>query len=101
MSALAKTVILDMGTVHESDLRKYCEQKAVTHMRIVRTKTKGRGSEAERFGYELYVQLSWKEQEDLLITYNSKRPRTWANLDRMTQHIDSEYGFTGTIFLQL
>lgn len=94
-----KKVSFDMGTVLESQLRDYCEQGAVTHMRIVRRR-KGTG-EDEKFGFELFVQLSWKEQEDILITYNSKRPRTWANLDRMTQHIDTEYRYKGTIFLEL
>lgn len=108
-----KKVTIDMGTVLESQLREYCEQNVVRHMRIVRKqkvpkasldveKDDAKSSDAsDKFGYELWVQLSWKEAEDILITYNSKRPRTWANLDRMTLHIDTEYQFKGSIFLQL
>jgi len=82
-------------TLTEPELR-------VRHLRIVRrAKDATSKSGSEKFGYELLVQLTWKEQEDILITYNSKRPRTWANLDRMVQHIDTEYKFNGTIFLQL
>ena len=97
-----KTIQMDMGTVLESQLREFSVQGVVRHMRIVRRAKDDKSKQGgDRFGYELLVQLTWKEQEDILITYNSKRPRTWANLDRMAHHIDTEYKFHGTIFLQL
>lgn len=97
-----KIIHMDMGTVLESQLRDFSVQGVVQHMRIVRrVKDAPSKDGADKFGYELLVQLSWKGQEDILITHNSKRPRTWANLDRMAQHIDTEYKFNGTIFLQL
>lgn len=97
-----KTIQMDMGTVLESQLREFSVQGVVRHMRIVRRAKEDKSKQGDdRFGYELLVQLTWKEQEDILITYNSKRPRTWANLDRMAQHIDTEYKFNGLIILQL
>lgn len=97
-----KIIQMDMGTVLESQLREYSVQGVVRHMRIIRRAKDTKSKQGdERFGYELLVQLTWKEQEDILITYNSKRPRTWANLDRMAQHIDAEYQFRGTIYLEL
>lgn len=90
MQNVAKPVVVEMGTLQEKDFREFAAQNVVAHVRL----------EEREGGYEIYVQLTWKENEDLLLT-TRKTPRVWTNLDRLRRYLKEEIGFKGRLFIDL
>lgn len=85
-----KPVVVQMGTLQEKEFREFATQNVVAHVRL----------EEREGGYEIYVQLTWKDSEDLLLT-TRKTPRVWTNLDRLMRYLKEEIGFRGRLFVDL
>ena len=90
MQVIARPATVGMGTLQEKYFREFATQKVVSHVRL----------EEREGGYEIYVQLTWKESEDLLLT-TRKTPRVWTNLDRLRRYLKEEIGFRGRLFIDL
>ena len=91
-------------TIIESELIDNLKNNAVTLMRLVQMDqsdepTKSRLAKDTKL-FRIYVRLSWKEGEILLVTQR-KTPREWASLDRLVRHIVNHYGPVPPITLHL
>lgn len=64
-------------TINEGELIDNASTGTLTSLKLV--KTTG--------GFQIRVQLSWKENELTLITQR-KKPREWVSLDRLAQWMD-------------
>ena len=71
-----------MNTITEAELTSFARSGVVTCIKAVPAQD-GRG-------VNLYVRLSWKEGDLLLIT-QKKQPRVWASVDRLLAHIGHHY----------
>lgn len=67
--------------ISEQELINNLEGKAVQRLRLVQD---------EDLRFRIYATLSWKENEQLLETQR-KKPRAWASLDRLVEHIKNKY----------
>lgn len=81
-----------MNTINEKELVDNAKNGAVRCIKV----TKAAGGD----GLVLYVNLTWKEGDLLLIT-QKKEPRTWASADRLLAHIDSKYGCVASLMIFL
>jgi hypothetical protein len=83
-----------MKTITEAELVDNAKNGAVVCIKAVPSQTKGKG-------FNLFVNLKWKEGDYLLIT-QQKEPRTWVSIDRLLSHIQEKYRevATLTIFLR-
>ncbi len=82
-----------MNTITEAELRDNAKNGAVHCIKAMPS--------PEGKGFCLFVNLTWKEGDLLLIT-QKKTPRTWASADRLLNHIDKNYREVSslTIFLK-
>jgi len=70
------------NTITQAQLAEYAQNGAVERITL---KLAADGS-----GFNLYVTLTWKKGEQLLIT-QQKKPRVWTSLDRLRSHIESHF----------
>ncbi len=68
-------------TMQEHELVKNLESGAISIMRI---------TEDEQGKYQIFVKLTWKQEEVQLVTQRGK-PKQWASLDRLAAHIKKHY----------
>jgi hypothetical protein len=80
-----------MSTISETELEDAGRNKAIKKLNIVQ-QTNGK--------YAVTVNLTWKEGEFTVITQR-KNTREWASLDRLTTHIQENYGAVPPISLML
>lgn len=80
-----------MSTIFESELEDAGRNKAIKKLHIVQ-QTNSR--------FVLVVTLKWKEGEFTLVTQR-KNVREWVSLDRLTLHIQDNYGAVPSISLML
>ena len=69
-----------MTTINDPDLRDNAKNGAVTCIKAMPSE--------DGKGFCLFVNLTWKEGDLLLIT-QKKTPRTWTSLDRLLAYITS------------
>lgn len=74
--------LTDMNTIQESTLVDNARANAVKQIKIAPT--------PEGKGFHIYVTLSWKDEE-LLLVNTKKQPRVWSSLDRLYSHIETKY----------
>lgn len=70
------------ATITEEELKKAAVENAVKALTVVRVSSSV---------YRLFITLTWKTGEHLLITAR-KKPREWVSFDRMMKHIEGTYG---------
>ena len=70
-----------METIAEPELINNLKAKAVSKIRLVQRDDKR---------YEVFITVSWKGGESLLITQR-KRARIWVSLDRFVKHATDKY----------
>lgn len=80
----------DANTITEAELRDNAKNGAVRSIKAVPV--------GKRF--QLVVTLSWKEGDLLLIT-QKKTPRTWASVDRLINHIETNNSSITTLTIYL
>lgn len=80
-----------MNAIHESELEDAGRNKAIKRLRIAQQRT-------GKFG--IVVNLTWKEGDFTLVTQR-KNVREWASLDRLSTHIQENYGTVPSISLTL
>jgi hypothetical protein len=80
-----------MNTISESELEDAGRNKAIKKLHIVQQQN-------GKFG--IVVNLTWKEGDFTLVTQR-KNVREWASLDRLSHHIQDNYGAVPSISLTL
>ncbi len=82
-----------MNTITEAELIDNAQNGAVVYIKAAKSQN-GKG-------FNLYVNLTWKEGDLLLIT-QKKEPRNWVSADRLLAHIEKNYREVAslTIFLR-
>lgn len=80
-----------MNTITEAELRDNAQNGAVVCIKATRTSEKG---------FHLYVNLTWKEG-DLLLINQKKEPRVWVSADRLLAHIDRNYRAVASLTIYL
>lgn len=68
------------GTLTEAELADFLEHKVVQKLRVV---------QLGKDRYEVIVSITWKPGNWRLLTQR-KKPREWANLDRLAKHMLSK-----------
>lgn len=82
-----------MNTITEPQLIDNAKNGTIVCIKAVPDRAAGKG-------YNIYVQLNWKEGDLLLIT-QKKIPRNWASADRLLAHMNKTYGVVSTITIFL
>lgn len=82
---------LGMNTISEPELEDAGRNNAIKKLHIVQ-------QESGKFG--IVINLTWKEGEFTLVTQR-KNVREWASLDRLSLHIQDNYGLVPSISLTL
>lgn len=80
-----------MNTILESELEDAGRNKAIKKLHIV---------QQQNGTFGIVVNLTWKEGEFNLVTQR-KKIREWSSLDRLSLHIQQNYGVIPTIHLTL
>lgn len=81
-----------MNTITEAELKDNAQNGAVSFIKAARS--------PDGEGFNLFVNLVWKEGDLLLIT-QQKKPRTWASVDRLLAHIDRHYSEVASLTIYL
>lgn len=71
-----------MNTITEKELVDNANNGAVVAIKATKS--------PDGTGFNLYVNLTWKEGDLLLIT-QKRKPRTWKSADRLLKHIETNY----------
>jgi hypothetical protein len=80
-----------MNTIFESELEDSGRNKAIKKLHII---------QQQNSKFWLVVNLTWKEGMFTLITQR-KKVREWTSLDRLSRHIQKNYGAAPSISLTL
>ncbi len=80
-----------MNTITEAVLKDNAKNGAVVWIKATRATEKG---------FHLYVRLSWKEG-DLILINQKKEPRVWVSADRLLAHIDRNYRAVDSLTIYL
>jgi hypothetical protein len=79
-----------IDTILEHELIDNLANEAVDYLRVVQVDN----------GFRIYSKLTWKDAEVLLVTQR-KTPKEWVSLDRLTRHMNHNYGDISPVFLHL
>ena len=80
-----------MHTIFEAEIEDAGRNRAIKKLQLVQN---------ARRKFEVIVNLTWKEGDFTLVTQR-KNIREWVSLDRLSLHIQENYGFIPSIALSL